>query len=88
MGGAETIQAQGFAQATGDSPNRRLLCQLFVTTRSLYRYLALVVFVLVGAWGTYMVEMRVTRRPSPLLPAWRGLSPSPQPCWMFTQTGR
>ncbi|HOC57087.1 MAG TPA: hypothetical protein PKI20_15830 [Verrucomicrobiota bacterium] len=65
MGGAETLQAQGFTAATGQGPNRRLLWQLFFTTRSLYRYLALAVFVLVGAWGTYMVEMRVYETPLP-----------------------
>jgi len=65
MGGAETIQAQGFAKATTAGPNRQLLWQLFFTTRSLYRYLALAVLVLVGAWGTYMVEMRIHETPFP-----------------------
>jgi O-antigen/teichoic acid export membrane protein len=65
MGGAETIQPQGFARATTASPNRQLLSQLFFTTRSLYRYMAVVVLVLVGAWGTYMVELRVHETPFP-----------------------
>ena len=65
MGGAETIQPQGFARATTASPNRQLLSQLFFTTRSLYRYMAVVALVLVGAWGTYMVELRVHETPFP-----------------------
>ena len=65
MGGAETLQAQGFVKATSVGPNRRLLWQLFFTTRSLYRYMALVVLVLVGAWGTYMVELRIHETPFP-----------------------
>jgi O-antigen/teichoic acid export membrane protein len=65
MGGAETIQPHGFAKATASGPNRRLLWQLFFTTRSLYRYMALAVLVVVGAWGTYMVELRVHETPAP-----------------------
>jgi O-antigen/teichoic acid export membrane protein len=65
MGGAETLQPQGFAKATTAGPNRRLLWQLFFTTQSLYRYLAIGALVLVGAWGTYMVELRVHQTPFP-----------------------
>src|SRR5512136_116723 len=50
MGGAATIQAHGFAKATTAGPNRPLLAQLFFTTRTLYRYLSLVLLVVVGAW--------------------------------------
>jgi O-antigen/teichoic acid export membrane protein len=64
MGGAETIQPHGFVKATSSAPNRRLLWQLFFTTRSLYRYMALAVFAVVGAWGTYMVELRIHEMPS------------------------
>ena len=65
MGGAETLQPQGFAKATTASPNSRLLWQLFFTTSALYRYLALLVLVLVGAWGTYLVELRIHETPFP-----------------------
>src|ERR1017187_8928012 len=41
MGGAETIQAQGFARAKTAGPNYRLLWRLFYTTRLLYRYMSL-----------------------------------------------
>jgi O-antigen/teichoic acid export membrane protein len=65
MGGAEALQAHGFAKATSAAPNSRLLWQLFFTTRTLYRYFAVAVLVLVGAWGTYMVELRVHETPFP-----------------------
>jgi hypothetical protein len=65
MGGAETIQAQGFARAESSGPNYKLLWRLFFTTRLLYRYLALAVLVLVGAWGTYVVELRIHETPFP-----------------------
>ena len=65
MGGAETIQAQGFARAAASGPNYKLLWRLFFTTRLLYRYLALAVLILVGAWGTYVVELRIHETPFP-----------------------
>src|ERR1019366_6456779 len=65
MGGAETIQAQGFARAKTAGPNYRLLWRLFYTTRLLYRYMSLAVLVLVGVWGTYVVEMRIHETPFP-----------------------
>jgi O-antigen/teichoic acid export membrane protein len=65
MGGAETIQAQGFARAETPGPNYKLLWRLFYTTRLLYRYLSLAVLVLAGAWGTYVVEMRIHETPFP-----------------------
>jgi O-antigen/teichoic acid export membrane protein len=65
MGGAETLQPQGFVKAASASPNSRLLWQLFFTTRSLYRYMAIIVLLLVGAWGTYMVELRIHETPFP-----------------------
>src|ERR1039457_4196483 len=65
MGGAETIQAQGVSKGAGSGPNFGLLWQLFFTTRALYRVLALIVFVILGVWGTYMVELRIHETPSP-----------------------
>ncbi len=65
MGGAETIQAHGFVRAERPDPNYNLLWRLFRTTRLLYRYLSLAVLVLVGAWGTYVVEMRIHETPFP-----------------------
>ncbi|HYG35529.1 MAG TPA: hypothetical protein VEC99_12130 [Clostridia bacterium] len=68
MGGADEIQAQGVARP-GKSldPNYPLLWELLFTTRSLYRYLTLVLFVVLGAWGTYTIELRVQETTSPLV---------------------
>ncbi|MCX6922735.1 MAG: hypothetical protein NT154_05905, partial [Verrucomicrobia bacterium] len=65
MGGAETIQAHGVSKGTGSGPNFGLLWQLFFTTRALYRVMALIVLVILGAWGTYLVELRIHETPSP-----------------------
>ena len=65
MGGAETIQAHGVSKGTGSGPNFGLLWQLFFTTRALYRVMALIVFVILGVWGTYIVELRIHETPSP-----------------------
>ncbi|MGD0261390.1 MAG: O-unit flippase-like protein [Verrucomicrobiota bacterium] len=65
MGGAETIQAHGVSKSAGAGPNFGLLWQLFFTTRALYRGMALVVLVILGVWGTYMVELRIHETPSP-----------------------
>jgi hypothetical protein len=68
MGGAEKIQAQGIAApGSSTSPNYRLLWELMVTMRTLYRYLTLALLVVLGAWGTYLVELRIQEMPSPLL---------------------
>jgi O-antigen/teichoic acid export membrane protein len=64
MAGAETIQAHGFSKTTANGPNLDLLWKLFFTTRALYRYMALAVLVLLGAWGTFMVELRIHETPS------------------------
>jgi len=65
MGGAETIQAHGVSKSTGSGPNFGLLWQLFFTTRALYRVMALIVLVILGVWGTYIVELRIHETPSP-----------------------
>jgi O-antigen/teichoic acid export membrane protein len=65
MGGAQTIQAHGVSKGADSGPNFGLLWQLFYTTRALYRVLALIVFVILGVWGTYMVELRIHETPSP-----------------------
>src|SRR5690348_12998835 len=60
VGGAETLQAPGVGMpATSSEPNYPLLWQLLQATRILYRYLSLVVFVVLALWGTYIVELRV-----------------------------
>ena len=60
MGGAETLHAHGppTPGKTG-SPNYDLLWQLLHTTRALYRYLALAILVIMGIWGTWLVELRI-----------------------------
>jgi O-antigen/teichoic acid export membrane protein len=65
MGGAETLQAHGVSKGTGSGPNFALLWQLFFTTRALYRIMALIVLVIIGIWGTYLVELRIHEMPSP-----------------------
>jgi O-antigen/teichoic acid export membrane protein len=61
MGGAKTLQAQGVFKSAekAASPNYALLWQLLLTTRALYRYIAIGVFIIMGIWGTYVVEMRI-----------------------------
>lgn len=68
MGGAEALQAHGVPNpASGSNPNYPLLWQLLLTTRKLYRYLALAILFILGIWGTYMVEMRIGETSSPLI---------------------
>jgi O-antigen/teichoic acid export membrane protein len=60
VGGAETLQAHGVAplQGTG-TPNYRLLWELLFASQRLYRILTLLLLVILGAWGTWIVELRV-----------------------------
>ena len=68
MGGAEVLQAHGMPDPAGrNTPNYPLLWQLLLVTRRLYRYLALAVLVILGIWGTYMVELRIGETSSPLI---------------------
>ncbi len=68
MGGAEVLQAHGVPNPSGGStPNYPLLWQLLLTTRRLYGYLALAVLVILGLWGTYMVELRIGETSSTLI---------------------
>ena len=68
MGGAESLQAQGVAKPGRlDAPNYSLLWELLETTRVLYRYLTGAVLVVLGAWGTFMVHLRVNETASPSL---------------------
>ena len=68
MGGAESIQAHGIAKpGTSSVPNYDLLWQLLFLTRRLYSILLLVLLVVLGTWGTYVVELRVQETASPSL---------------------
>jgi O-antigen/teichoic acid export membrane protein len=68
MAGAEDIQPQGLGTpARSGGPNFALLWNLLYTTRTLYRYLSLVVLVVLGISGTYIVELRVYETSSPAL---------------------
>ena len=68
MGGAEAIQPQGIAKpGNSAAPNYDLLWQLLFTTRRLYSVLLLVLFVVLGVWGTYVVELRIQETASPAL---------------------
>jgi hypothetical protein len=60
MGGAESIQPHGVARpGNSANPNYQLLGELLSTTQALYRILTLVLLVVLGAWGTYVVELRI-----------------------------
>ncbi|MGH7975916.1 MAG: hypothetical protein ACREC8_04570 [Limisphaerales bacterium] len=69
MGGAKTLQAQGVFKSAEvvASPNYTLLWQLLLTTRTLYRYIAIGVFIVMGIWGTYVVELRIGETSSELI---------------------
>ena len=68
MGGAREIQAQGLPlPGNSNTPNYTLLWELLAATRLIYRYLTLAVFVIVGIWGTYMVELRIHETSSVLI---------------------
>ena len=67
MGGATELRAQGmesFEQNQG-APNFSLLWKLMFTTRFLYRYLALAVFVVLGSWGTFVAGMKIQETSNP-----------------------
>lgn len=67
MGGASELKAHGMTEPAGPggSPCFPLLWRLLHATRSLYRYLSLGVFALLGAWGTYVVSLRVHESSDP-----------------------
>jgi hypothetical protein len=68
MGGAEAIQPQGIAKrGSSSAPNYDLLWQLLFTTRRLYSILLLVLLVVLGVWGNYVVELRIQETASPAL---------------------
>ncbi|HOX55653.1 MAG TPA: hypothetical protein P5205_05360 [Candidatus Paceibacterota bacterium] len=68
MGGAEAIQPQGIAKpGSSSAPNYDLLWQLLFTTRKLYGILLLALMVVLGVWGTYMVELRIEETASPAI---------------------
>jgi O-antigen/teichoic acid export membrane protein len=68
MGGAVTLEAQGVSRAEKTSgPNYVLLWELLVTTRRLYRYLTLALFLILGTGGTFLVGRVVHQTSSPLI---------------------
>ncbi len=88
MGGAETLHAHGLPTPgkTG-TPNYDLLWQLLHTTRMFYRYLALAILVIMGIWGTYLVELRIGETSSTLITRLAWAVTWPPPCLIFTGTG-
>ena len=68
MGGAEMLHAHGppTPGKTG-TPNYDLLWQLLHTMRRLYRYVALALLVIMGIWGTWLVELRIGETSSVLI---------------------
>ncbi len=88
MGGAETLQAHGVGMsATSSLPNYPLLWELLQATRILYRYLSLVVFVVLGPWGTYLVELRISETSSTLITRLAWAVTWPPRCLTFIGTG-
>ena len=68
MGGAESIQPHGVAKpGSSTAPNYQLLWELLFTTQTLYRILTIILLVILGAWGTYVVELRIQETTWPLL---------------------
>jgi Na+-driven multidrug efflux pump len=68
MGGAETLHSHGPpTPGTTGKPNYDLLWQLLHTTRALYGYLALAILVIMGIWGTWLVELRIHETSSLLI---------------------
>jgi hypothetical protein len=68
VGGAETLHAHGPpTPGKSETPNYELLWQLLHTTRTLYRYVALGTLVVMGIWGTYLVELRIGETSSVLI---------------------
>lgn len=69
MGGATELKAQGLPSraADGAKPNFELLWKLLHTTRSLYRYLAIGVLVVLGIVGTWVVNAKVHETSQPQL---------------------
>lgn len=67
-GGAETLQARGVQKSseTG-SPNYALLWNLLYTTRRLYRYMTLIILVILGTWGTFTAESNIHETTSVLV---------------------
>jgi len=68
MAGADSFQTQGLAKPGNSSaPNYSLLWQLLFSSRALYRLLVFGLLLVLGAWGTYLVEMRIQETSSALI---------------------
>ena len=73
MSGAKTLHADGVAERSPDqaiSPNYDLLWKLLDATRRLYKILSMGVLLFLGAWGSYVVNMRVEETSTPTLTWW------------------
>ena len=68
MGGATTLMPEGVSETKANAnPNYDLLHRLLITTQRLYRLLTLALLIILGAWGTYVVELRIHETASPML---------------------
>jgi O-antigen/teichoic acid export membrane protein len=67
MGGATELKAQGPPDNAGAdaAPNFALLWRLLGVTRMIYRWLAVLVLLGLGAWGTFIVGLRVEETSAP-----------------------
>jgi hypothetical protein len=67
-GGAKTVQTHGLGKpGSSADPNYALLWQLLYTARSLYRVLVVALLIILGTWGTYLVEIRIQETSSMLI---------------------
>jgi len=68
MGGATELKPEGYVPAQQHGgPNYKLLWELLFAARTLYRWLALGAFVFLGAFGTYMVQIRASETTMPTI---------------------
>ena len=69
MAGVTELKAHGAvrSEANSSGPNYPLLWRLLHTTRALYRVFAMVLFVVLLVWGTYVVSLGAAQTPQPQL---------------------
>lgn len=67
MAGVTELKARGAGRSEepGSGPNYPLLWKLLYTTQALYRVIALVLLVVLAAWGTYVVSLGAPQTPKP-----------------------
>jgi Na+-driven multidrug efflux pump len=71
MAGSTELKAQGLGppETNNRDPNFQLLWKLLFTTRWVYRFLSFGVFIVLGAWGSYVTQIRIAETSDPSM-AW------------------